>query len=185
MGRKKIGIDLDTTLNNLMEHWLDCYNKDYNDNLKQWDTWAVDKHVKPECGVKIFDYLTKPSFFYNLDIKQNAVEVIDFLMLHFDVYIVTAYLPETCLDKANWVKKSIPNLKLENIIFINNKSLLDLDFLIDDGPHNIESFSPLKEAIIYDMPYNRYLDYDAFQVWDRVHNWNEIKQLFIDKYIKQ
>jgi len=185
MIKKKIGIDLDTTLNNLMEHWLDCYNEDYNDNLTQWNTWHVDENVKPECGIKILDYLLKPNFFYDLEIKENAVEVIDFLMGYFDIYIVTAYLPENCLEKVNWVKKFIPNIKPENIIFINDKSMVDIDFLIDDGPHNIQAFSPIKTAIIYDMPYNQYLDYDAFQTWDRVKNWNEIKELFEEKYIKK
>ena len=87
------------------------------------------------------------------------------------------------MDKVNWVKKFIPKINPENIIFINNKSLLDLDFLIDDGPHNIQAFNPLKTAIIYDMPYNHFLDNDAFQTWDRVSNWDDIKQLFIDKYL--
>jgi len=183
MARKKIGIDLDTTLNNLNDEWLDRYNLDYNDNLKQWDCWNVADCVKPECGKKIFNYLKEPNFFFKLSIRKNAVEVIDFLMEYFDIYIVTAYLPETCLDKVNWVKKFIPKINSENIIFINNKSLLDLDFLIDDGPHNIQTFNPLKTAIIYDMPYNHFLDYDAFQTWDRVSNWNEIKQLFEEKYI--
>ena len=99
-------------------------------------------------------------------------------------YIPSAYVAEACLDKVNWIKKYLPNIKTENIIFINDKSLIDLDYLIDDGPHNIQSFSPLKEGIIYDMPYNRYLEYDAFQKWPRVKNWLEIKELFEKEYIK-
>ena len=80
MVRKKIGIDLDTTLNNLMEHWLEVYNEEHNDNLIQWNSWDVVDNVKPECGIKILDYLLRPDFFTNLELKENAVEVIDFLL---------------------------------------------------------------------------------------------------------
>lgn len=184
MQKKKLGIDLDTTLNNLNEVWLKRYNEDYNDNLTEWKGWDIHNYIKSECGYKIYDYLKEPGFFYNLQIRENSNEVVDFLIEHFDVYIASAYVAEACLDKVNWILKYLPNIKKENIIFINDKSLLKFDFLIDDGPHNIETFSPLKEAIVYDMPYNRYLEYDEFRPYPRVKNWLDIKQLFEEKYIK-
>jgi 5'(3')-deoxyribonucleotidase len=106
--RQKIGIDLDSTINNLAEVWLDRYNKDYNDNLTEWCCWNVVECVKPECGKDIFKYLTEPYFFLNLKIKPNAKEVISFLIKYFDVYVVTAYVPEACLDKTIWLKKRDP-----------------------------------------------------------------------------
>ena len=183
MEKKKLGIDLDDTLNNLCAHWVELYNKDYNDTLTEFDCWDVVSCVKPECGVRIYDYLLTPGLFYNLEIKPNAVEVIDYLLEYFDIYIVTAYKPETCMDKVNWLKKYLPNINHNNVIFMNNKSLLNLDYLIDDGGHNIQSFK--QTGIIFDMPHNRNMVNDGFFDYIRVNNWLEIKELFKKEYINK
>jgi len=172
--RKKIGIDLDSTLNNLETVWIERYNQDYNDSLKEWDNWELDKVIKPECGKKIFEYLREPGFFYNLDIKKDAKEVVDFLSKHFELYIVTAYIPETCLDKANWIKKHKLAIDEKNVIFINNKGLLELDYLIDDGPHNFKDFKG--KGVLLDMAYNRMLQESEKLI--RVKTWSEIKTIF-------
>ena len=173
--RKKIGIDLDSTLNNLNEVWLDRYNKDYNDNLKEFERWDATYGIKPECGVKIYDYLKEPGFFYNLDIRPNAKRVVDLLSKKYDLYIVTAYQAPTCVDKTNWIAKHLPSIDCRNIIFCNNKSVLNLDYLIDDGPHNILGFK--QRGIIFDMLYNRHIKLNATR--DRVKGWNEIEKFFL------
>ena len=137
---KKIGIDLDSTLNNLTGVWLNMYNNEYNDNLPYFSEWFMDKEVKRHCGKKIYDYLHLPKLFYDLDINPGARETVEFLSEHYELYIITAYIPSSCLDKVNWVKKHLPNFKIENIVFVNDKSLLELDYLLDDGPLNIISF---------------------------------------------
>lgn len=174
---KKIGIDLDSTLNNLEVVWAERYNKDYDDNLKDWTKWELDEVVKPECGKKIFNYLREPGFFYNLDIKEGAKDVVDFLSKHYELYIVTAYIPETCLDKANWVKKHNLDVSQKDIIFINDKSLLELDYLIDDGPHNFNKFKGT--GILFDMPYNQHLEESP--VLYRVKTWKDILEFFIEE----
>jgi len=178
--KRKIGVDLDSTLNNLSEVWLERYNKDYDDNLTQWDCWNVIECVKPECGEKIFKYLHEKYFFLNLGVMENAVDVLSYLSKHFEIYIVTAYSPDVCMDKAMWLKKHFPFIEQKNIIFINDKSSLHLDYLIDDGPHNIEDFK-YGLPIIYDMPYNQYIENENIP---RVKNWLEIKELFDKDFIK-
>lgn len=175
--RGKIGIDLDSTLNNLERVWVERYNKDYNDNLKNWTRWEIDEIVKPECGKKIFDYLHEPGFFYNLDIKKGAKDVVDFLSKHYELYVVTAYTPDTCVDKANWIKKHNLAIDQKNIIFMNNKGLLDLDYLIDDGPHNFEEFKGT--GLIFDMPYNKNMEENANRV--RVKTWKDVLDFFIEE----
>lgn len=172
--KKTIGIDLDTTLNNLNQVWINKYNEDYNDNLTEFKNWNVEKSVKKECGKKIFNYLKEPKFFYNLDINQGAKDVIKYLSEHYELYIVTAYFAESCVDKKNWVEKHLPFFDIKNLIFCNNKGKIDLDYLIDDGPHNILDFK--HKGIIYDMAYNQDLDDDS--IYARVKNWEEIKNLF-------
>ena len=181
--RKKIGIDLDSTLNNLEEVWVNRYNEDYNDNIVQFGRWDVHNTVKPECGAKIYNYLTEPQFFFNLDIKKDAKEVVHFLSKKYDLYVVTAYVPEACMDKTNWIKKQNLSINPKNIIFINNKGLLgsSLHYLIDDGPHNFEYFKGT--GLIFDMPYNQDMEKNNKRI--RVKNWSEIKTVFENELTKK
>lgn len=172
---KTIGIDLDTTLNNIEEKWLQLYNEDYNDNISsnQLLDWDITRFIKPECGGKIYDYLDLPNFFFELDIKPYANEVVEWLTNYFSLYIVTSYKPHLCVDKVRWIEKHLPCINPGNIIFCNNKGTLNLDYLIDDGGHNLESFK--QTGIVFDMPYNRYLlDYK------RAYNWLDIKNIFVE-----
>lgn len=169
-----IGIDLDCTLNNLIDEWISRYNADYNDNLAMPTKWDFSDKVKPECGKKIYEYLHEPGFFYNLNIQKDATEVLKWLYDNYDVYIVTAYTSDVCHDKTEWVKKYLPFFDVEKILFCNKKGLLNIDYLIDDGPHNIKDFKQV--GIIYDYPYNQ--DLDPLKYPNRVHNWAEIKKFF-------
>lgn len=184
MSKKKkiLLLDLDSCLNNLDEVWLRYYNKDYNDNLTtedmiRWETYTV---VKPECGHKIYDYLLLPGFFRDLGIKPNAYEVTKWLQQYVDIYIVTAYIVSTCVDKIEWIKKRLPHIDTEKVIFCNNKGLLKAQYMIDDGSHNILNFhktNPCGLPIILDAAWNRDLK-DKYNKFVRVKDWLEIQEVF-------
>lgn len=172
--KKKLGLDLDSCLNNLEEKWLSDYNKDYNDNLTPEDllTWDTYKYVKPECGIKIYDYLVQPGYFRNLEPKFYTEEVVQWLSEYFELYIVTAYKAHTCMDKVGFIKEYYPCIKEENIIFLNDKGLITLDYLVDDGPHNIEAFQG--QGIVMDMAYNRYLG----EKYPRMNDYLDVEAYF-------
>jgi len=176
--RLKIGIDLDSVLNNLNEVWIDVYNKDYSDNLTNEDilTWDIASYTKPECGNKMFDYLLTPNFFRDLGMQPDAREVVEWLSQWADLYIVTAYHWECCKDKVLWVKKNLPNFDEKNVIFCNDKSVMDLDYLIDDRDLNIETFHGT--GIIFDQPYNRNMSKEYFRAYDWISILNYFKGYF-------
>lgn len=171
--RRSIAIDLDTVLNNLNDEWLKRYNADYDDNITNGDllTWNIASFVK--CGNKIYDYLKEPGFFRNLKPQPNAIEVTKWLEDYFDLCIATAYVPEACVDKAEWVDKYFPHIGSKNIIFCNDKGKILTEYLIDDGGHNIEAFRG--KGVVFDQPYNRYLT-----EYPRVHNWMETQAYFAE-----
>ena len=151
----KLGIDLDDTINNLVDVWIEKYNEDYNDNVKIEDikTWNIGDYTK--AGKDFYKYLGDGETFKNLSIKDGAANIIGKLCEQHEVYIVTAnasYNKGVCDDKVNFIKKFMPFFPIKNIIFINNKSLLDLDVLIDDGLHNFEGFKGRK--IVFSRPWN-------------------------------
>ena len=181
----KIGIDLDDTINNLVDVWIEWYNKDYNDNVKIEDikSWDIGDYTK--IGKDFYKYLGDELLFKALSIKDGAANIIEKLCEQHEVYIVTAnasYNRGVCDDKVSFIKNKMPFFPIKNIIFINNKSLLDLDVLIDDGLHNFEEFKGWR--IVFDRPWNQ-----KFDGWDsRIFGWNKYTLMTIEEdleWIKQ
>lgn len=175
---KTIGIDLDDVLNNLVDEWiLNIYNTEYNDNLTIKDVidWDVTKYIKPECGKRIYDILLRPNFFETLKPKMYAQEVTEKLSRKYDLYVITAYSPQTVVNKVNWLGKNFPHINPKNIIFCNAKGLIKTDFLIDDGPHNILDYhnNGGKHPIVFDRPWNGHLP----SSYNRVKDWLQIEKM--------
>jgi len=175
----RIGVDLDDVINDLVPKWIYFYNRDYNDNLKIEDikSWDIGDYTK--IGKDFYKYLGNEKLFKFLSINDGAAEIIEKLCKKHEVYIVTAnasYNKGVCDDKVNFIKKFMPFFPIKNIIFINNKSLLDLDILIDDGLHNFVNFKGTR--FVFDRPWNQ----SEFG-WDyRIYNWdNRAYNMIIDK----
>ena len=179
MKRKTFGIDLDDTLNNLCDVWLEHYNRDYKENLKKEDikSWNIASYTK--IGDRIYDYLLYPNFFQSLGIQPQAKEVTEWLSQYFELYIVTAYHPATCYDKSKWVEKNLPHIPSRNIIFCNNKGLVHTDFLLDDGLHNIEAYkknNPRGFPIVFTQPWNL----NVAEHYVRADNWEDVQNIVLD-----
>lgn len=180
-----IAVDLDSTLNNLDDVWLlDIYNKMYNDNLTRDDLvrWDTHTYVKPECGHKIYDILDQPGLFANLGLKDDCtVEGFEYLYKTFDVYIASSCATmDHAKDKLKWIEKHFPFFDTKRFIPIHHKYLLNTDFLIDDGPHNIEAFK--QNGILVDAPYNREMkrtDYVRVKDWEDIVNFFQWTEKFM------
>jgi len=175
--RLKIGIDMDQVLNNLNKKWFKTYNEKYNDNLTMEDVtaWNMLNFVKPECGRDIFKILATPGFFRDLEIQPNAQEVVEWLCKYYDVYVVSAAHYANTGDKGLWLKEFFPFIKYENIIFCNDKSLIRMDYLIDDAPHNLIDFTGKK--LLFDSHHNQ--GEDRFP---RMKGWLDVAKYFVDKH---
>jgi len=175
---KTIGIDMDDVLNCLVDEWiLNVYNREYNDSLTMKDVndWDITKYIKAECGNKVYDILLRPNFFEHLLVKEYAQEVTKRFSEKYELYIITAYSPQTVVNKVNWLAKYFPHIDPKRIIFCNTKGLIKVDYLIDDGLHNITDYinNGGKGPIIFDRPWNR----KACISIPRVKNWLEIEAM--------
>jgi 5'-nucleotidase len=173
MKRKSIAIDLDSTLNTLDQDWIDAINKEYGTTLKVSDMKSWDPNTwKPEGCENVFECFKTPGWFDSLGVQPQAREVVHWLSQHYDLYIATAYHPNACVDKTNWVKRHFPMIDDQHIIFINPKHLLNTDYLIDDGPHNVEAFK--QTGVLVDAPWNQHLG----DKYPRLYDWNDIRGYF-------
>lgn len=138
-------IDLDGIVVNLIDPWLTCYNIEYNDVLtvKDIKDWDISRFVKPECGKKIFSYLTMPSFFEHLLPLPGAIEALKKLQDdgHEVVICSATEVPEAAKGKMIWVQKHLPFITKDNLVLTNGKHhVRGVNVVIDDSPHNIQRF---------------------------------------------
>lgn len=153
--KPRIAVDQDQVLADLLGYWLDLYNNDYNDNLYRHEVtgWDIEKYVKPECGLKIYDYLNDPQTFYNLPVIEYSQDVLRELNEYFEIFVVTSpWNMNNVLPKYKWLKKHFSFLDEHNFVFTKNKSIINTYALIDDSPKNLETFGGRK--VLFDAPHN-------------------------------
>lgn len=171
--RKRIAIDQDQVLADLLGEWLQRYNNDYNDDLVKDDIkhWEWHDIVKPKCGRKIYDYLDSVDIFENLKVIENSIDAVKELSHIYDIFVVTSpWNMNNIKPKYDWLKQHFPFIDDKNYVFTKNKSIISADFMIDDKPENLEDFKGYK--ILFDAPHNQ-----DISVFYRVKDWNEINLL--------
>ena len=179
-----IAIDMDDVLNNLMPTWLQLYNRDYGDtrsaiDIVDWDVW---KHVKIECGRKIYDYHT-PELFLACSPMPGAQRVTQKLQDDgHDLMVVSAcWDPEIEAAKRQWLGEHFPWLKQDRCHFVpkgREKREHPADVLIDDGLHNFKGWPSGTVGLVFDQPWNQFGG-DSYGIPVlRVFNWSHIGDLF-------
>jgi 5'-nucleotidase len=169
--------DIDDTVADLLTVWLSRYNADYNDDLDRDDitAWDMTKFVKPECGVKIYDYLKDEHIYDEVEPIPGALMGVTRLRgMGHHILFVTANIHR---EKWEWLKRHgfLPKTwTSQDYICCYDKHLIKADAIIDDKPETIDRFPGL--AILFDRPHNQV--YSA--LW-RAHSWNEVIEL-ISKY---
>ena len=164
---------MDSVIVDFMSEWLARYNRDYQDSLCPEDllTWEAHRYVKPECGKKIYHYISTPGFYLSMKPLPGAVETLARLSKEFDLVIVTNSPLTGYADKERWVKKYLPFIPRENLIFSRRKDLILGDLLFDDAPPNIQAYLDAgRHVVAMDYPYNRNLP------CPRVRNWQEFEE---------
>jgi 5'-nucleotidase len=100
---------------------------------------------------------------------EGAQDTIARLMERYEVFVATAAMefPNSFVDKYNWLARHFPQIHWRNIIFLGDKSILGADYLIDDLPRNIKTFTG--QGLLFTALHNR--DETAY---DRVQNWQDV-----------
>lgn len=183
MRKLEILCDLDSVVADLMTPWLSVYNKDYSDNLKLENILAWDTHlfVKPECGIKLYDYLT-PDLFDSLEPLPGAVQAVNLMSRYHQVHFVTAAPGGTESAKVAWVKRLFPQLG-RNIIICKDKWKVAGDVLIDDADSNLVAYKnrwPEARTVTMTYCYNckedavPSIDFQAASGFDTETAWKQI-----------
>lgn len=173
-----IALDQDGPIADLHTAWYRRYNKDYDDNLtlEKVTHWDLHKFVKPECGTKIYDYLSQPDLYEEVQPVEGAKEGIEFLRAQGNsIVFVTAGVQGNLDQKLAWLHRHDfiePGRHMKGVIFAFDKDLIRAQMLIDDGPHNIQAFGGM--GIVWDAPYNRTISRKHY----RIKSWKDLPELW-------
>lgn len=171
---KRILVDVDAVIADLMPVWLSLYNIDYDDKLEAKDIfkWGIHEIVKPECGSSIFSYLERPDLYDNVKPIDGAISSIRWLRQHsYDVRFVTSGGFES---KIRWLGRQ-GFLMGENyfyspdLVVAHDKSIINADIMIDDNVKNCENFKG--KSILFAQPWN-----EGSNTWFRADGWADVIQ---------
>jgi len=161
MSRKKILVDMDGILANLLKQWLEDYNREYEDNLRMQDitTWDMHEHVKPEVGRDVYKIPNRLGYFDKTPPIPGAVAGFRALQRagHEVVVCSSPYNDDSARAKQAWCARYL-NTRWRDVTLTHKKSWFGLaaDVIIDDKPSTIKEFHDLgKEVITIAYPYNK------------------------------
>ncbi len=177
MEKLTILIDMDDTIENLCETWVEYLNELYGTNVSTNDIkeWDMTKAFPMLTSEEIYTPLTTADLWKRVKPLPYAVGTIRQLIDDgHKVVIVTASSPETIkLKLHNVLFKYFPYLTYKDVIVTSQKQLIKGDVLIDDAPHNLKGFDGF--ALLFNAPHNR-----SYKIKDkcfyRVNDWQEIYQ---------
>lgn len=170
--KRVILIDIDDTLNDMLDKWIGWYNRNYDDQLDPREVigWDLTKFVKPSCGREMYAYLDKPDLYDEVEPLPHAREVVERLQSNGDeVFLVSSCVPGSVDKKFRWAAEHFPTVDWKHYVACTNKWLIRGDVMIDDGPHNADGFEG--RFIIFDKAHNWFATH-----LERAMNWKEIEQ---------
>lgn len=171
-----IAVDMDGVIADLHKPWLQLYNEEFNDTVQPEDIkgWGLSTYLKPECGNRIWKYLSDPRLFKMMQLIPGAREGIAHMRAHgVRVIVVTSCVEGSQHQKWLWLRQQGILDDLKDYYPVADKSLIRAAGLIDDGVHNLETF--LGQRILFDAPHNREeCRFNRMKSWDDRWILNEL-----------
>ena len=161
MEKKKLrfAVDVDDVLRSLLCNMVEIYNEEFNDNLTCDD--IVNYEVSKSFPKVVEKYGNATEWFFTLNAKrlfkesepiEGAVDAINRLGKYGDVYIVTKQ--KGIINKIyalEWLERC--EVHYNAICFVEDKSIIQCDYLIDDYHENFRNME-CGSGVLINAPYN-------------------------------
>lgn len=163
--KKRILIDMDGILCDLLSKWVATYNFETGDELLVSDitAWGVEHFMTRAVRPK--EMIKRPGFFDDLMPIHGAVGAVKTLvMAGHDIRICsTPAGPDSARAKLDWCRRHL-DLDESSVILTHDKHWIDADVLIDDKPANIRAWAARgKKAMTIAYPYNECVGHLCFR----------------------
>ncbi len=149
------GIDWDDVIAPFNDRAIDMANEEYGfdppltlEDITSWENTGRASVIKK--------YYYDPRLYDRQYVPEESKEFIRALQTKGNVYIVTATYPEFMTRRVEQIREAFPDFPEENIIMGVQKSIVNVDITLDDGPKNILK-SNAKFPVLMRKPWNQEL----------------------------
>ncbi|MEM4611343.1 MAG: hypothetical protein QXS95_01180 [Candidatus Nitrosocaldus sp.] len=182
----KIAVDVDGVLADIISVWLTYYNERHDSSLskeqiQRWDFW---KSIGYSAERFYSELATCWKEWHKVPVMEDGIaNSIATLRSLGKVDIVSAQMAK------DYVKMWLDHNKIIYDDYVSvtrgvDKADLAYDAFIDDSPINAERISSMgKLVLLYDQPWNRYLEDGRYIV--RVKSMDEVRKVLIDRFVSK
>lgn len=174
-------IDMDDTIVDLLSKWVGCLNKTHNLSIapEQITDWDIHQFFPMLTKEQVFAPLFTDGFWSTVEPKDGAVEYVKKLKDDgYRVMICTNTNYTTLKEKMEKVLfRHFNFLSWDDVIIVRNKQLINADFLVDDGIHNL--IDGRYRGILMDAPHNRNFNEHEHGII-RASTWKEVYEFIRD-----
>jgi 5'(3')-deoxyribonucleotidase len=175
--RLRIAIDMDEVLADSLGRHLAAYNEAFQAGLTrgELDGRSLEASIPPERAAAARELVLTPHFFRDLELIPGSREVVRALAERYEVFIASAAMevPTSFAAKYAWLCEHFPFVPPSHLVFCGDKSVLDVDYLIDDTPRHFDRFRGT--PILFSAPHNR-----SESRYLRADGWEDVRLLFLD-----
>lgn len=155
-GELVLAIDMDEVLADTLGWQIHHYNQRFGASVTPADLDGVDLiDIVPDAHKSwAVDIFSEPGFFRDIPPMPGSLEVMRRLCVRHRVYIASAAteFPTCFLEKMDWLAHYVPQIPVPRIVFCADKSVLDVDYLIDDNPAHFPGMRGT--GLLFHAPHN-------------------------------
>ena len=133
-----------------------------------------EMHGFPDHHEVVKNFVFRKDFFRTMAVNEDSQDVMQKLNERYEVFVVSSAMefPNSLSEKFAWLNEHFSFLHWKQFVFCGKKSVIHGDYMIDDLPHNLETFNG--EKILFSAPHN--LQFNHFK---RVNGWKDVGKLFL------
>ncbi|HTH55585.1 MAG TPA: hypothetical protein VL728_06035 [Cyclobacteriaceae bacterium] len=172
---KRLIVDMDDVLADATGQFINFYQKEFGVLVPRESlNYKEEGDGFPGHREAVSGFTFRKDFFRTMIVNEGSQEVMKKLNGKYDVFIVSSAMefPNSLNEKLDWLNEHFPFLHWKQFVFCGKKSIVHGDYMIDDLPHNLETFNGTK--FLYTAPHNM-----QFNHFKRVNNWKEIEDYFL------
>jgi len=174
--RPRVALDMDGVMADTLAKYLDAYNRAFGESLTLagLEGRELENAVPKERSAAARELLLAPGFFRDVPVMPGSQEVVRELQQRYEVFVASAAMdvPTSFDDKFAWLGEHFPFIPPSHIVFCGDKSVLDVDYLVDDMPRHFETFRG--KPVLFSAPLNA-----GETRYPRVSGWAELRRLLL------
>lgn len=167
-------VDMDDTIENLTEAWINYANKRFGTAVNAADvtTWDPSEAFTTVSHEEMYALLLEDELYETVEPFEGAAHYLQKLISDgHEIFIVTNSPYQVMKAKMEKVLfRHFPFIDWKHVIITGNKPLIKGDVLIDDGVHNLLGGDYAK--LLFTAPHNRSFDAEGNGMV-RVNCWRE------------